>query len=204
MNPAYKVSLLNLSAYYDKVLTDQQIKIYADQLAEFLTPEELTAAVKIYINDPQNEFFPRPISKLIALIKEPLKPIDLTQQAAGLIKQAVVQKQSAWPVGYFWGKHPDSGEDLFYFEGKTKTFLTWREAAEDYFGSLGLAMIDHLGGWQRVCEMFNTTQESVVWAQLLKAGESVIAIYKHERQNTLPELPAKSKEVLKLVSIKTV
>lgn len=204
MNPAYKVSLLNLSAYYDKVLTDQQIKIYADQLAEFLTPEELTAAVKIYINDPQNEFFPRPISKLISLIKEPLKPIDLTQQAAGLIKQAVVQKQSAWPTGYFWGKHPDSGEDLFYFEGKTKTFWTWREAAEDYFGSLGLAMIDHLGGWQRVCEMFNTTQESVVWAQLLKAGESVIAIYKHERQNTLPELPAKSKEVLKLVSIKTV
>lgn len=198
----FKLSVLELAAYYEKELSEQQLRIYSEQLAEHLTPDEVVRSVKAYISDPANEFFPRPISKLIALVKSPLSNMEQSQHVASLIKKAAAEKMSSWSTGHYWGKHPESGEDLFYFQGKDQSFWTWREAAENYFGQLGLAIVDHLGGWQRVCEAFNTTQESIVWAQLLKAGEAVLAIYKHEKQNTLPQLPIQ-KSVLRLVEIKS-
>lgn len=200
----HKLSLLELAAYYEKALTDEQLRIYSEQLFEYLSESEVRSAVKLYVSNPENEFFPRPISKLISLVKEPLNVQDLSQQAAALIKQAVVDRQSFWTQGYFWGKHPETGEDLFYYEGKTKTHWTWREAAEEYFGSLGLAIVDHMGGWHKVCERFNESPDTVVWPQLLKSGESVQTIYRHEKENTLPALPERSKDVLRLVSIKEI
>lgn len=197
-----KKLLLKLAAYYGHDLTAAQLEVYADQLSRHLSEVEVNQAMQAYIDDPANEFFPRPISKLIALVKAPVSQVDLSQQAAALIKQAVIDKQSAWTQGYYWGRHPDSGEHVFYFEGRNQNFWTWREAAENYLGSLGLAMVDHMGGWHKVCERFNESPDTVVWPQLLKSGEAIQAIHKHEKQNTLPTLPGTSKDVLKLVTMK--
>lgn len=197
-----KKLLLKLAAYYGHDLTAAQLEVYADQLSRHLNEVEVNQAMQAYIDDPTNEFFPRPISKLIALVKAPVSQVDLSQQAAALIKQAVIDKQSAWTQGYYWGRHPDSGEHVFYFEGRNQNFWTWREAAENYLGSLGLAMVDHMGGWHKVCERFNESPDTVVWPQLLKSGEAIQAIHKHEKQNTLPALPGTSKDVLKLVTMK--
>lgn len=199
-----KKLLLQLAAYYGHDLTAAQLEVYADQLSRHLTESEMKHAMQAYIDDPANEFFPRPISKLIALIKAPVSQVDLSQQAAALIKQAVIDKQSAWTQGYYWGRHPDTGDHVFYFEGRNQNFWTWREAAENYLGTLGLAMVDHMGGWHKVCERFNESPDTVVWPQLLKSGEAIQSIYKHEQQNTLPALPGKTKDVLKLVSIKEI
>lgn len=200
----FKKTILSLAAYYGHDLTKEQLDIYADQLSRSLSESEANSAALKYIDDPTNEFFPRPVSKLIALVKSPVKPADLAQQAAALIKQAVIDKQSSWATGYYWGRHPDTGEHLFYFEGKNQNFWTWREAAENTLGPLGLAIVDHLGGWQKVCERFNESPDTVVWPQLLKSGEAVQSIHKYEKENTLPALPEKSKEVLKLVSVKSI
>lgn len=199
-----KKLLLKLAAYYGHDLTAAQLDIYADQLSRHLNEVELAQAMNLYIDEPSNEFFPRPISKLIALVKAPVSQSDVAQQAAALIKQAVIDKQSAWTQGYYWGRHPETGDHVFYFEGRNQNFWTWREAAENYLGSLGLAMVDHMGGWHKVCERFNESPDTVVWPQLLKSGEAIQSIYKHEQQNTLPTLPGKSKDVLKLVTMKEI
>lgn len=188
----FKNSILRLAAYYGHDLTKAQLEVYTDQLMRCLSPIEANKAVLAYIDDPANTFFPKPISKLIALVKDPLSSTEKSQQALALIKRAVVDRQSYWLSGYYGGKHPDTGEDVFYYVGKTESFWTWREAALDVLGELGLAMVDYFGGWQRVCETFNETQETIIGAQLLKIGEARQMIAYHRKENQLPALPAPS------------
>lgn len=188
MSLEIKKSILSLAAYYGHDLTKEQLDIYTEQLSRNLTEAEAKSAALLYIDNPTNDFFPRPISKLISLVKEPLSASEKSQQALALIKRAVVDRQSYWLSGYYGGKHPDTGEDFFYFVGKTESFWTWREAALDVLGELGLAMVDYFGGWQRVCETFNETQETIIGAQLLKIGEARQMISYHGRENQAPAL----------------
>ncbi len=65
-----KILLVKLAAYYEKTLTDEQIQMYSAQLYDNgMNGENLTEACRIYVNNPTNEFFPRPISKLMVLVK---------------------------------------------------------------------------------------------------------------------------------------
>lgn len=201
----HKIALLKLAAYYEKILTDEQLEIYAEQLATSLTVVESQEAVMKYISHPENEFFPRPVSKLISLIKDPLDNSSKAQQVVSEIRNAILKKGSAWVDGYYWGKHPDSGEDVFYFEGKQNSFWTWKEAAIEYFGESGLAVVDHLGGWQRLCLAFDESPDTVINAQLLRAAEAVMAIYRHGRENQLPQLRSENRiQVMNLVSMREI
>lgn len=205
MNQNERAQLLEymvaLSAYYQRPLSDVTLKMYADDLSD-LPLNAVLKAYDGYRRDPKNRTMPLP-AQIRAILDVSLGDHDQVQQALALIKECVIEKQSTWLVGYYWGKHPETGEDLFYFEGKNKTFWTWREAAADYFGPLGLKMVDHVGGWQRVCEMFNENLESVIWSQLLKSGESVVNIHKAGKQDELPQLPKPLIEALKLIEVKT-
>lgn len=205
MNQSERAKLLEyivaLSAYYQRPLSDITLKMYASDLAG-LPLNEILKAYDRYRLDPKNRTMPIP-AQIRAMLDVSLGDIDQVQQALALIKKCVIEKQSAWLIGYYWGKHPETGEDLFYYEGNKKTFWSWREAAVDCFGSLGLKMVDHVGGWRRICEMFNENLESVIWSQLLKSGEAVINIHKAGKQDSLPQLPEPMIDAFNLIEIKS-
>ena len=78
--------LIQLAAVYDKQFSDELIKIYVEDL-ELLSDEETVAACKLYRQNPKNEFFPRPIAKLVQLVKNPVSNEDIAANvAAELLK----------------------------------------------------------------------------------------------------------------------
>ncbi len=202
---AHKLSILELAAYYEKSLTDQQVKIYSEQLADALTDEEVMLAVKLYYNDPKNEFFPRPVSKLIALVKKPIDNKDQAQNVVNLIKKAVVNHQSRWVEGYF-NHYDNSRQPVWVFYNlKGEIFDSWKEAAKSEIGELGLTLVDQLGGWKRVCERFDQEPEGVVTGQVLRNAESVMNIAEVGKLNEPPSLPEiSSLKILNLVKIKQI
>lgn len=199
---AYKIALLNLAAYYDKVLTDTQLQVYSEQLASALTEAEAQASINLYVNNPQNEFFPKPVSKLIALVKKPVETKDQAQQVTNLIRKAVANHQSTWVQGYFDSYDDDRNPVLTFYNDQNECFNNWRDAARSELGELGLAIVDQLGGWKAVCEKANAEPDGVFTAQTTKTAESVIAIAEVGKLFTAPALPATNKRLLELVEIK--
>lgn len=198
----FKMAMVKLAAYYEKDLSDEQILMYAEQLNQFLSFEELGLAIKNYINNPENEFFPRPVSKLIALIKKPVDNKDQAQHVINFIKKAAVNHQSSWVQGYFSG-YDDNREAVWTYENdKGQQFASWRAAAASEIGDLGLTIVDQLGGWKRVCERFNNEPEGVVVGQLVKNAEAIINIAEVGQLDSKPSLPSPDNRILQLVNIK--
>lgn len=204
MSLQIKQTILSLAAYYGHDLTKEQVNIYAEQLSRSLTDSETKRAALLYMDNPDNSFFPRPVSKLITIIKDPLDSGSKAQQIVSTVRKAVLEKGMSWTTGYFWGKHPDDGHDVFYFEGRNAAFWSWHEAAMDYIGAAGVAVVRHLGGWERLCSSFDESPDTVINAQMLRAAEAVIEIHKQGRQDILPELTQQGKDVLRLISIKDI
>lgn len=200
---AHKLSILELAAYYEKSLTDQQVKIYSEQLAEALTADEAMRAVKLYYNNPENEFFPRPVSKLIALIKKPIENKDQTQNVLNLIKKAVNHHQSTWVQGYFDGYDDNRAAKHLFYNNQNQAFGSWQEAAESELGTLGVTVVERLGGWVRVCSRYNEEPEGVVTGQLIKNIEAIMNIAEVGALEQKPSLPAPNSSVLKLMNVKS-
>lgn len=199
----FKKSLLKLAAYYGHDLTPAQLDVYAEQLSRHLVESELNDAMVLYIDEPSNEFFPRPVSKLIALVKKPVDNKDQAQNVLNLIKKAVVSHQSSWVEGYF-SRYDENREPVWiYYNEKQEPFASWRDAARSEIGDLGLLIIDRLGGWKHVCERFDQEPEGVVTGQLVKNIESIINIAEVGKLEDKPALPGQTNNVLKLVNIKT-
>ncbi len=118
-----KKMLVKLGAYYEKSLSDDQIQMYSGQLEEFLTDEECSIACKKYIDTPTNEFFPRPISKLISIIKTPVTTEDQSLDDVTKICDAVSK---------------------FGWTGFTE--------AQNYIGPRGWEVVRRIGGWQYLCQ----------------------------------------------------
>ncbi len=159
MSSEFKVALLGLAAYYDKPLTDQQIIMYSDQVSRLLSVDEMKLAAKLYIDDPKNEFFPRPVSKLVELIRKPVSTEDLSQNVVSLLLQAERKFGVHWTDGYFQG-----GETLF--TGKQYSYRTWAEAAISFFGEVGLQIVDRYGGWKNFCMTIYESPDGVIRAQV--------------------------------------
>lgn len=166
MSSAIKTSIIKLAAYYEKILSDEQILIYSNQISENLTDDECAIACKLYINDQKNEFFPRPVSKLIALIRTPLSTEDVSQNITSLLLQAERKYGIHWSEGYF-----QNGETIF--KGKEISHTTWEAAAISVFGSTGLKLVDRYGGWKEFCINVYESPDGVVRAQTSKAITSL-------------------------------
>lgn len=171
-----KVMLVKLAAYYEKTLTDDQIEIYSEQLFEHLTNQELSIACKKYIENAANEFFPRPVSKLIALIKKPIDENDQAVQAASLVLEAV--SRFGWP----------------------------NEAeAMDFIGPLGKMAVKRFCGWIYVCEnLGNELSLTTFQAQCrdmiksdIKIGHIKQGFPQIEQKSVLKVLDFKIKEIEK-------
>jgi hypothetical protein len=175
MNPEIKKALVMLAAYYEKVLSSEQLEVYTNQLAENLTPQEMNLACKMYIAEPTNEFFPRPVSKLIHLIKKPVSNEDQATQIAALLIKAVVDHGYRWNVGSWCICTLDGVKDCRKtFQGKDTIYLEWEHAALSVFGRVGLTIVNRYGGWERFCENVNSSHDGVIRAQIKNLATSLL------------------------------
>lgn len=166
---AYKIALLKLAAYYEKALTDEQIRIYSEQLSQSLTELEVAQSISMYVDNPENEFFPRPVSKLIALIKRPIAKDDQAQNLADLLRMAISKHGQHWEDGHFMG-----GERVY--AGRTCSYPHWSWAAVSEFGGVGLEIVKRNGGWMNFCNSYFTQPEGVFKKQLRDAASTVIEL----------------------------
>jgi hypothetical protein len=179
MNPEIKKALVMLAAYYEKVLSPEQIEIYSNQLAESLSAEETLQACKMYIAEPANEFFPRPLSKLIHLIKKPVSNEDQSSQISALLIKAVQDFGSRWTNGTFGQYHYQHGTDWGKafegrLEGKKHFYEQWDHAAISVFGQIGLTVVNRYGGWERFCENVDSSHDGVIRAQVKNLATSLL------------------------------
>jgi hypothetical protein len=212
MNPEIKKALVMLAAYYEKVLSPEQIEIYSNQLAENLTPEETLQACKMYIAEPANEFFPRPVSKLIALIKKPVSNEDQAANIASAIMNAYVDHGYRWNVpthGHI--KHEDGLIELGqYFKGKDTNYLQWDHAALSVFGPVGLEIVNRYGGWTSFCEIAKDTLDGVIRAQIKTLALSLMNTHERTGSFGLSLSPSGSvpllsgQNLIQLANIKTI
>lgn len=180
MRPAIKLHLVKLAAYYEKTLSPEQIQIYSEQLAQNLTDSECFQACRLYVDDPKNEFFPRPVSKLIALIKTPVAREDVAQNVSSLLMAAERKYGVHWAEGFFQ-------ENEIVYEGKDMAYRTWRAAALSVFGKTGLAVVDRYGGWKNFCLNIYESPDGVVRAQIKGLAQSLETIvHKTGSYDSLP------------------
>jgi hypothetical protein len=154
-----KIMLVKLAAYYEKTLSSEQIQMYSEQLEEHLTDEACSIACKKYIDNSANEFFPRPISKLIAIIKTPVSLDDDAQEIASKIINAVSK--------FGWNNYED---------------------AKNYIGERGFDVVKRFGGWQYVCqELGQNIQLTTFNAQIRELLKSTARIENVKQDNVLVE-----------------
>ncbi len=158
MTDSIPETLIKLAAYYEKKLSDEQIEMYSAQLSEHLTELEAALACKKYIDNPGNEFFPRPVSKLIYLVKKPVSNEDMAQNITGLLMEAVRAYGPHWASG-----HSQNGEMVY--AGKDQAYTTWENAALSVFGRVGVVAVQRYGGWLNFCQNVYESPEGVVRAQ---------------------------------------
>lgn len=158
----YKIKILELAAFYEKTLTDEQVRVYSEFLAVRLTTHELVQAIALYCDDPKNEFFPRPVSKLVALIKEPIDDDSTAREVAARIVAAIPK--------FGWCN---------------------QEAAKNFVGEIGWAVIEKQGGWPYLCEHYGVDiQMSAFQAQVRDLAKSQIHLAKRGLADTPPALPS--------------
>lgn len=166
MMPSIKESIVKLAAYYEKVLSVEQIQIYSEQISRMLTDSETQIACSLYIDDPKNEFFPRPVSKLIYLIKKPVANEDISQNLSSILMEAERKYGVHWIEGHF-----QSGETIF--TGKDMSYRDWKDAARSVFGDLGLRVVDRYGGWKEFCKNIYESPDGVVRSQIKNLTNSL-------------------------------
>lgn len=160
-----KKLLIQLAAFYGFDMTDVQLKLWAEFLSRRVTPAELATACEAYCDDPKNEFFPRPVSKLVALAHPQLSDEDTARDVAARIIGAIRR----------FGRYDGEG-------------------AHAAMGELGWLACRRLGGWSAVCDLAHTENLPTLQAQLRDLSKSLSAQARLGIQDTPPALPASQKE----------
>lgn len=212
MNPEIKKALVMLAAYYEKVLSPEQIEIYSNQLSEFLTPGETALACKLYINEPKNEFFPRPLSKLIQLVKKPVTNEDQAANLTSEILKAVLDHGYRWtkPTHGFVKREDGLIELGQYFKGRDTKYYSWDHAALSVFGPVGLEIVKKYGGWEILCEKVNESPDGVIRAQIKTLALSLMNTHERTGSFGLSLSPSGSapllsgQNLIQLANIKTI
>ena len=162
----YKLAIIKLAAYFEKNLSDEQIVMYAEQLSRSLTIQEVQLACVRYVDDAKNEYFPRPVSKLVSLVKTPVSNEDISQNVSSLILAAERKYGVHWGEGFF-----QNGEPVY--QGKEFVHSTWTEAAASVFGEIGLKVVDRYGGWKNLCLNIYESPDGVIRAQIKNLTNSL-------------------------------
>lgn len=160
-----ELEIIKLAAYYEKILTDDQVRMYAEDLSS-LSVEETALACKLYRSNPKNEFFPRPMAKLVEAVRNPISTEDLGQNLTSVMIEAVSKYGHHWDSGFFQG-----GEIIY--SGKNCAFRDWRHAAISVFGDVGLKLVDRQGGWKNFCELVHESPDGVIRKQISSLASTI-------------------------------
>lgn len=161
--------IIQLAAYYEKILTDDQIKMYAEDL-DNITDDETILACKLYRQGSKNEFFPRPMAKLVELIKKPFSTDDMAQQISSALLKAVVD------YGYIWADGTFKADHGIVFKGANIFYRWWEGAAQTVIGKEGIEIVRRYGGWKQFCETVSQSPDGVIRQQITKLASSLINV----------------------------
>jgi hypothetical protein len=138
------------ASYYDAVLGDDVVRMYAADLKDF-SIEEIKAAYQVYRNDPKNTRSPLP-----AQIKVIMKPSSSARgeaiELANKLSVAVEKHDN------YWAKYPA-------FE---KEFL-------ETLGQTAWDIVQSRGGWVRFCEQYWSHDRGQFFAQLRDQIENTLS-----------------------------
>jgi len=127
--------LLAFGEYYERTITPTQLAMYVEDLS-VLTPEELTAACKLYRQEFKNEKFPLP-AKLIALAR----PVQSSEDVGREVSSAI-----------FAALHADGHSNP--------------QRARGRMGELGWEIITRMGGWANFCAEVTNENQTTYRAQV--------------------------------------
>jgi hypothetical protein len=113
--------LIGLAAYYDRKLSDDQVGMYAEDLAD-LTLEELGEAVRRYRRNPKNVGFPLP-----ARLRQEIAPQDTPEDSARLAESEIWE--TVGRVGYARGEDAERRLGGLAWEG-VRRFGGWVRVCE--------------------------------------------------------------------------
>lgn len=167
MSKAKMAYLTQLAAYYEKILSDEQILMYVEDLAA-LTDEETITACKIYRSIPENTYFPRPMAKLVQLIKKPISTEDAAEDIASIMLKAVSD------YGYTWADGTFKADYGMVYKGRDVYYLCWEYAAETVMGKEAVEIARRYGGWKLFCQTVNESPDGVIRAQIARLAKSLI------------------------------
>lgn len=157
----YKQGLLWLAAFYTYKIPQEQLTPFANWLAVRMSIDELMFAVNRYAEDPKNEYFPRPISKLMGYRRPTLSDDDMSVDIATRILGAV---RKFGHTGY----------------GEAKT----------YMGEVGQLAVERMGGWFHLCHSLNSENQNMMFAQFRTIAKSLLSQAHLGLIDTVPALPA--------------
>jgi hypothetical protein len=166
-----------VATYYSESFPDEVLEMFASDLADldFETVKEAIARLR---RDPKITRFPRP-AQIRAVLMPALTPEDQARDVAARIAANISRRGRNWEDGF---RH--SGRKCF--TGKDgAAFPTWEAAAESLIGAHGIAVVNKIGGWDKVVDMFEENQHAQ--AQIRELARTV---YVQAVAGTLEQTPA--------------
>jgi hypothetical protein len=158
-----KLTLLAMSEYYEKTVSDAALKMMASDLAD-LPFESVMKAFETYRKDAKNIRFPMPAQ--IRAIAAP--QLTDTQTALGLAQEIIHRIKGK---GERWDRFVNG-----QFVWGAGQFRTYEEAVKDELGELGWAVIrSYGGGWAGLHDTYWQSQGTYFAQSLEKFIESVMA-----------------------------
>lgn len=155
---------------------------------------EVLEAFDAYMRDSKNRFFPSP-----AQLREYLEPeVDNKKTAIEVVNQiqVLINKYGrSWIEGYFDSFENENRERVIkYFYGKNREkFKNFKDALFSEIGEVGVRMVAKLGGWELVCDSFDTKDRGQFVAQLREAVESSLYFSTIGKSLEELEMPEKRK-----------
>jgi hypothetical protein len=119
----FEQRLIELAFFYGHDATDDQIRVWAQFLVERITLDQLNIAIKAYCEDSSNEWFPRPMAKLVDLIHPKVNADSQAKLIAGRVVEAVSK--------FGWINS---------------------QKAKEFIGPKGWAAVKAYGDWSYICE----------------------------------------------------
>jgi hypothetical protein len=155
-----KAAIVGLAELFRESLSARQLALYAEALSEF-SPEEVKRAIReIALEDPTVTRYPLP-SVIRARIRPPKNALAEANEAANRIVGAMEK--------FGWNN---------------------ADAAREYIGELGWAVVERQGSWASLCENTKANDIPILKAQWREQAKAIYERARLGHHDTPPAIPA--------------
>lgn len=168
--------LLNTLAKFCRFELDETVIGLYDKSLEPLGYLKVCNAIEILITKRSSrDPFPS-VNDIVGLVQSKMPTKFSSFEVANKIITMIGRKGYTWP-----------------WEGNFRPHETFDKAIVAELGEIGAALVKTLGGWGRVCEESNTTNISVLRAQLRQSAEALLRRQEQEQVHQQIESPTENK-----------